>query len=234
MLVSNGAKLSWWPRIQASGTGLALVSTLAPTIWELPYSVRILGLCLGALLLCWPLLDFVAQRIHRGHELLTTLGLGFILCGVLTWYNQSLYVPFHYACDEAPTATDFYYIWQELDAKRDDNDRAHYWIRNLGNKSFESVGWHFSKPGSYLHPDSDPGYWVYNGYAPMFAMNVEGGAQRLISIPIPPGNYTVEMSDKANHVHEELEIKRNAVGQYAISAEVTRDGQMLLRRECRQ
>jgi hypothetical protein len=46
-------------KTQASGTGLTLVSALAPTLGiELPYWVRLGGMIAGVAMLVWPILSY--------------------------------------------------------------------------------------------------------------------------------------------------------------------------------
>src|SRR5450755_119864 len=48
-----------WVRTQASGTGLTLVSALAPTLGiELPYWARLVGVLVGFVMLVWPVLTY--------------------------------------------------------------------------------------------------------------------------------------------------------------------------------
>jgi hypothetical protein len=55
-MVESDGGLHWWPKVQASGTGLALVSTLGPTLgYEVPYLARALGTVLGVTMIVWPL-----------------------------------------------------------------------------------------------------------------------------------------------------------------------------------
>lgn len=59
-------RLHWWPRVQASGTGLTLVSTIAPSLEiQIPYLVRVALLGLGLLMIVWPLLEYAVDQIWR-------------------------------------------------------------------------------------------------------------------------------------------------------------------------
>jgi hypothetical protein len=55
--------LHWWPRTQASGLGIGLVTGFAPTLGlELPYAVKVVGFSLGVILVVWPILQTGYER----------------------------------------------------------------------------------------------------------------------------------------------------------------------------
>jgi hypothetical protein len=52
--------MSFFTKTQASGTGLTLVSALAPTLgFEVPYLLRLGGAIVGMIMLVWPAITFV-------------------------------------------------------------------------------------------------------------------------------------------------------------------------------
>src|SRR5271166_760986 len=53
-------RMHWWPKIQVSGTGLALVSGFAPTLGiEIPYAFRAIGCAVGVFMIASPFLDLL-------------------------------------------------------------------------------------------------------------------------------------------------------------------------------
>ena len=60
------AVMHWWPRIQVSGTGLTLVSALAPTLgFEIPYSIRVAGFVVGLLMLVYPIIGALLNKLRQ-------------------------------------------------------------------------------------------------------------------------------------------------------------------------
>jgi hypothetical protein len=83
--------LHWFPKIQFSGTGLTLVSSLAPTLgFEIPYALRVGGVALGALMIAWPLFAYLGQLLQSARSILPKtfvgLGIGAALLGWNYWY----------------------------------------------------------------------------------------------------------------------------------------------------
>jgi hypothetical protein len=91
--VSDG--LHWFPRIQASGTGLALMSGFGPTLHiEIPYAVRLLAFSVGGVMLVWPFIDFIAEKIRSKRKTLISgvmASVVLIAAGLAThlWITQS-------------------------------------------------------------------------------------------------------------------------------------------------
>jgi hypothetical protein len=69
--------MHWFPRIQVSGTGLALVSSFAPTLGiEIPYAVRATGFLIGILMVAWPASVYVFSLIRRAEKMWLIIGMG--------------------------------------------------------------------------------------------------------------------------------------------------------------
>lgn len=63
--------MHWWPKIQVSGTGLALVSGLAPTLGiPVPYWLRAVGFVVGLCMLGYPIVAWLIAVFssHRRHK----------------------------------------------------------------------------------------------------------------------------------------------------------------------
>jgi len=49
-------RLRWWPKVQISGTGLTIVSTVAPSLgFPIPYQILVGLLIFGSILIVWPI-----------------------------------------------------------------------------------------------------------------------------------------------------------------------------------
>jgi hypothetical protein len=69
--------MHWSPKIQVSGTGLALVSSFAPTLGiEIPYAVRVTGVLIGILMVVWPASVYVFSLIRRAEKMWLIVGMG--------------------------------------------------------------------------------------------------------------------------------------------------------------
>jgi hypothetical protein len=84
--------LHWFPKIQFGGTGLTLVSTLAPTLgYAVPYALRAGGAILGVLMIAWPLFAYLGQLLRSARSMLpktiVALGVGAALLGWNYWYS---------------------------------------------------------------------------------------------------------------------------------------------------
>jgi hypothetical protein len=68
-------------KTQASGTGLTLLSTLAPTLgFEIPYFVRVIGVVAGAFMLLWPVLVWAFNHLkQRSRKTLVFTAVGILL-----------------------------------------------------------------------------------------------------------------------------------------------------------
>jgi len=86
--------LHWFPRIQFSGTGLTLVSTLAPTLGvEIPYAFRAGGAALGVLMIAWPLFSYLGQLLRSARSMLPNIivavSIGAALMVWNYWYSSN-------------------------------------------------------------------------------------------------------------------------------------------------
>jgi hypothetical protein len=69
-------QLHWWPKIQVSGTGLALVSSFAPTLGiSVPYFIRLAAVVVVLLRIVWPLLDYAFDRFRWVRKMWLLLGM---------------------------------------------------------------------------------------------------------------------------------------------------------------
>jgi hypothetical protein len=56
--------MHWWPKVQISGTGLTIVSTVAPSLGiPIPYGVLVGLVSFGGLLIAWPIVVAAVQMI---------------------------------------------------------------------------------------------------------------------------------------------------------------------------
>jgi hypothetical protein len=68
--------MQWFPKIQASGTGLALVTSFAPTLgYVIPYPLRIAGFTVGLFMLAWPLLAYGVDLLRRAQKMWLVVGM---------------------------------------------------------------------------------------------------------------------------------------------------------------
>jgi len=87
-------RLHWFPTIQVSGTGLTLVSSLAPTLgMPIPYWLRVAAFSLGVLMVAWPLLIYSARSLHAVRATLPSaliaLAAGALMIGANYWYYKN-------------------------------------------------------------------------------------------------------------------------------------------------
>jgi hypothetical protein len=75
-------------KIQASGTGLTLLSSFAPTLGiEIPYVLRLIGVAIGIVMLMWPVIIWMADHIRWLGKMwliagVTIGGIVFLVCAV--------------------------------------------------------------------------------------------------------------------------------------------------------
>jgi hypothetical protein len=59
--------MHWWPKIQISGTGLTIVSTVAPALgYPIPFEILLALLIFGAILIAWPIVVGIFNFVARG------------------------------------------------------------------------------------------------------------------------------------------------------------------------
>jgi hypothetical protein len=62
-MVDGDSSIHWWPKVQASGTGLTLMAAFGPTLdIPIPYWIRMAGFVLGGALLLWPIIAVIWQN----------------------------------------------------------------------------------------------------------------------------------------------------------------------------
>ena len=87
--------MRWNPKIQVSGTGLALVSAIAPTLQiEIPYALRIAGFLIGLLMVVWPASFYVFGLIRGAGKMLLIIGMSagavlFLGCAVALYLGPT-------------------------------------------------------------------------------------------------------------------------------------------------
>jgi hypothetical protein len=88
--------MRWSPKIQVSGTGLALVSGLAPTLGiEAPYFVRFIGTVIGLAMIAWPGAVFLLGILRQQSEMWLIIGMFvggglFLSCAIAFWSSPKL------------------------------------------------------------------------------------------------------------------------------------------------
>ena len=113
--------MHWWPKVQASGTGLALMSTLAPTLeFPIPLWIRWIRFAIGVIMFAWPVLALGYERGKRTQRIIAfagmiVCGLGTLGFGIWLFWPSTIHAPSQSTAHSIPSVASLRYNFANVE-----------------------------------------------------------------------------------------------------------------------